>query len=77
MRISSPIVTITMAKIDSPTRREKKMRSISNPNSAATTKASGRPTMSGNPIDSTIHHTTKPPNTTSSPCAKLNTLEAR
>ncbi len=77
MRIRRPIVTITIAKPDSPTRREKKMRSMISPKIADTTIASGSATNSGSPVWMTIHQTMKPPNTTSSPCAKLNTFDAR
>ena len=74
---SRPIVTITIANTDSPTRRAKKMRSISQPTTPASTKASGMPTIIGSPMLTTIHHCRNPPSTTSSPCAKLNTLLAR
>ena len=71
------MVTITIEKTDSPTRREKNSRSINSPNTAAAANASGKPAHIGKPICMIIHQTRKPPNTTSSPWAKLNTLEAR
>ena len=49
IKISRPIVTMTIENTDSPTRREKKMRSISSPNTADAKKASGMPIHSGRP----------------------------
>lgn len=50
IKISRPIVTMTIEKTDSPTSRAKNIRSIIKPNSAELANAMGKPTHIGSPI---------------------------